>query len=127
MGDIAVRFMVVAAIASVVVLVSWLLHRRTTRARRLQLPADLGPFPVVFYFGDEACASCLPAAAAIEQAGLRVRTITWGADATVFERLGVEEVPALWGVGADGRLVNAVHGIPTPRDLARLKSQQSPE
>ncbi|MDH3306367.1 MAG: hypothetical protein OEO77_02420 [Acidimicrobiia bacterium] len=127
MSDGAIRFVVLAGLVALVAIVTWLLRRRAVRVGPVVIPPDLGPFPAVFYFGDEDCVSCKPTAAAIAEAGLRVRTISWGMDAVVFERLQVDEVPTLWGVDRRGRLVRVVTGVPGPRDLARLKSQQSPE
>lgn len=114
------RASIVVVVAMVAVVIVWAIRRRPVE--RASLGSDLGPFPVILFFGDATCASCVPVRAALESAGVAYRSISWETDAATFERLGVEEVPTVWAVDRRGAVRHEVRGRLGRVDLFRLKS-----
>lgn len=105
----------------------WVLRWRADRSPPGRLSADLGPFPAALYFGDVTCASCIPAAQAIEQGGLEVRSYQWASHGDVFDLLEIAEVPRLIVADRHGQILADITGVPSSRQIARAKLQLSRE
>lgn len=125
--DMLERLIALAGSAVAVGVVVMVLRWWDGRSPGRMLPADLGPFPGALYFGDTTCASCIPAAAAISEGGLEVRTYEWASHGDVFDALEISEVPRLIVAGRGGRVLADIGGIPTARQIARAKLQVSRE
>ncbi len=123
MGRLLLAVVIVGLVATAI----WLVRLRDRRSAVRVLPADLGPFPIAMYFGDDTCASCKPASAAIAAGGLEVRTYQWAENGDVFDLLEIAEVPRLVVVGKRGQVMADISGVPTPKQIARAKLQLSRE
>lgn len=126
-ADPLTRFWLVAGGAALVAVIVWVLRWRADRSPLRRLPADLGPFPAALYFGDTTCASCIPAAKAIEQGALEVRSYEWATQGDVFDLLEIAEVPRLIVAGRQGKILADISGVPSSRQIARAKLQLSRE
>ncbi len=113
------RLAVLAGVALAAAAVGYLAKRLPGFAKTI--PPEVGPFPAVFLFGSATCASCQPVAARLREERLRVRTFEWEAHPELFEQLDVAEVP--WTIGVDdrGRVAVQVHGMPSAREVIRLR------
>ena len=121
------RLMLAGLVGGLVAIVVWLVRWWKRRAPARVMPSDLRPFPVALYFGDDTCASCKPAAAAIEEGGLAVRQYQWADHGEVFDLLEIAEIPRLIVVGRSGQVITDVSGVPTQNQIARAKLQLSRE
>jgi len=126
-GDPLARLVVMLVGAAVVGLLVRVIRWRAGRAPVRHLPHDVGPFPAALYFGDAICASCIPAAAAIEAGDLSVRVFEWASAGDVFDLLEIAEVPRLIVAGKGGRIMADITGVPSSRQIARAKLQLSQE
>ncbi len=127
LNDPMSRLLLAAAVAGLVVTAIWLVRLRDGRSTVRVMPADLGPFPIAMYFGDDTCASCKPASVAIALGGLEVRTYQWAENGDVFDLLEIAQIPRLVVVGRRGQVMADISGVPTPKQIARAKLQLSRE
>lgn len=82
-------------------------------------PGDLDPGVVLFTSTD--CDQCAAARAALKRAGIQYREVTHEIEPQRFERYGVQGVPLLVRLEADGTQSHISAGVPTRRSLRRVK------
>lgn len=95
MDDIVVRMGLVVAAIGAALAVAWYLQRRARRPGRAV--ADPGLPPGFYYFSSRTCGTCRSARAELDRrlgAG-GYAEYRWENDPEVFQRLSVDEVPAL--------------------------------
>lgn len=102
MDDLAVRIALVAAVLVAALAIAWFQQRRSRRPGR---PIENSGLPPGFhYFSSRACDTCVDARAMLQRrlgAGGYVEH-AWEEEPSIFQRLDVDEVPALLVVAKDG-------------------------
>ena len=121
MPDLVLRIGIVA----VVVLVALALARlsrpwQDSAHPPLSIPAGELPAGVVLFTSTD-CDQCAAARAALKKATIEYREVTWELEARRFEEYGVQGVPLLAIVEANGRQSLLTAGIPTRGSLRAVR------
>jgi hypothetical protein len=77
----------------------------------------LGSRPGVILFTSTGCETCTAAGDVVDAADVGVRRVTWEGEPELFERYGIEAVPLVIVLGADGTTYLTETGIPDSRHL----------
>ena len=120
--DFTSRIIVVAAVV-IVALVLARLSRPLQSGAHPPLaipPGDLPEGVVLFTSGE--CDQCAAARAALKSAGIEYREVTHEIESARFDRYGVQGVPLLAKVEADGSQSVLAAGVPTRRSLRKVRS-----
>jgi hypothetical protein len=102
MDDLVFRIVLLAVALAVALAISWVLQRRSRRSARPM--ANPGLPPGFHYFSSPACETCREARSLLDRRLGRegFTEHEWDQDPEVFQRLGVDQVPALIVVADDG-------------------------
>lgn len=102
MDDLALRLGLVGGAVAAALVIAWYLHRRDRGSGRPVVDARLPPG--FHYFSSRTCDTCRSARSTLDRL-LGAGGYTeheWERDPEVFQRIGVDEVPAMVVVGEDG-------------------------
>ncbi len=123
MSDIDFRLLVLTAVALIVAGSWWLARRQRVRVSAGRRP-DLEPG--IHLFSSDTCGSCAPVRDRMRDVfGDEVREIRFEDDPPLFGTFGIAQVPTIIFVDADHQAI-AWEGIPTRRQLQRLRRRQGP-
>lgn len=102
MDDLVFRVVLVAAALAVALAISWVLQRRSRRPGRPV--GNSGLQPGIHYFSSPTCETCREARSLLDRRLGRegYTEYGWDQDPEVFQRLGIDQVPALIVVADDG-------------------------
>ena len=119
MSDQILRIVVVLAVVSVAVLAAYI-------ARKLAKPVhpdisvgEVGDRPGVVLFTSTDCSNCKDAIATLEGESIPFREVTYDLEPHRFETWDVLAVPMTVVLDRDGKVVEAISGVPRRRALTR--------
>ena len=117
MDELAVRLIVVVGIGGIATISAFAARRgRAWRRRSFECR---GLEPGIHLFSSESCASCLRARSVVEAAGISFEEHFYESEAELLEANGIDRVPTVAWVPANGDAGWLAEGIPTGRVLAR--------
>ena len=119
MSDELMKIAVVLFVAAVALGVAFV-QRRGRAIRRLSRSFD-GLDEGIYLFGSESCSSCEMMRHRLREAGIEFSELGAEGEAEIFVRYGIDKVPAVARVGADGSGWLAV-GVITPTRSRRWLS-----
>lgn len=115
--EFIVRLIVAAGIAGAASIAAIVSRRGRAWRRRPFASTDLEPGIHLFTSND--CRSCQRARAVIEQTGLSFSDHTYESEGPLLAGLGIDRVPTVAWIPADGRSGWVAEGTPTARMLLR--------
>ncbi|HDH03658.1 MAG TPA: hypothetical protein ENH15_05380 [Actinobacteria bacterium] len=117
MGELAVRFAVVAAVGVGV----WLIARRSAGARH-EWPKGVLSGPGIFFFSSRTCDSCHEVRLVLDDVvGDDYREIAWEDDPDGWVAFGVDSVPTAVLVDRRGVVLDDLVGLPESDSLAKWR------
>jgi len=119
--DPVTRVIVVVAVVAVALVIAGL-SRPLQSASHPPLTIPAGELPegvVLFTSGD--CDQCAAARAALKNAGIGFREVTHEIESNRFDQYGVQGVPLLAKLEADGSQTYLAAGVPTRRALRAVR------
>lgn len=119
MSDEVLRLGIVVAVVVAAAGAAWIIGR----LRRPPHPdievGDVGDRPGVVVFTSATCPTCGKAIAALEDARVPFREVTYDLESPRFETWGVVAVPLTVVVDREGGIVDVLSGVPRRRRLER--------
>lgn len=120
--DPLTRVIVVVAVVAIALVIARLSRPLQSGAHPpLSIPAGELPAGVVLFTSTD-CDQCAAARAALKSAGVAYREVTHELESNRFDRYGVQGVPLLALLLADGTQTYLAAGVPTRRSIRAVKA-----
>lgn len=112
------RVLAVGAAVALVIAIARLASR-WQRPTRPPIDLDgLGSRPGVIVFTSNDCGTCVEATGIVRRTGVEARDVAWEREPAVFERYGIDAVPLVVVLDAEGNSFMFETGVPDARRLS---------
>lgn len=119
MSDQILRIVVVLAVVSVAVLAASIARKLAKPVHPDITVGEVGDRPGVVLFTSTDCSNCKDAIATLEGESIPFREVTYDLEPHRFETWDVLAVPMTVVLDRDGKVVEAISGVPRRRALTR--------
>lgn len=119
MSDQILRIVVVLAVVSVAVLAAYIARKLAKPVHPDITVGEVGDRPGVVLFTSTDCSNCKDAIATLEGESIPFREVTYDLEPHRFETWDVLAVPMTVVLDRDGKVVEAISGVPRRRALTR--------